>query len=346
MTSLFYRRGLKTLNSVFPFHAHRKRLLTIQQLQDLGSAAIDTVGLVTKPRMQMEDFPCDGKPQRISRKEPLYSLRYQGHSYRVYKGIGVNRSILFTPREFASYEAFNKYVKSVIGDRDYHLTRVDFAFYLRKKIFSVDFLFASFWAKGYSLHDFWTYENPLHAKLSKSRLSMFVIGKRIRRFKFYDCDAHNINKARPESKMVNGMINFEVQLREYLAIVGISKIEHLKKPDFKLILDGTEFYKPSTVAFKNTSAEALQKIWKEDGLQKFMGALFKRWRTYDKIIPKLALLGISDGTLKQAIIEMAEIEHSKWITGQCGPQRFGIQSVRYLMTKRPPLFGPRDSDDE
>jgi len=346
MTSKFWRKRVKQLKSVFPCTHFKRRLKTVENAHDLGVFALDKITVVVHQHVTEKD--CMGislgaiRDNDGGRQGFTHRFLYKSHEYQFFQDRGRNRCFHFNPRlGFTNFSSFTDYVQEVIGKREYHITRVDFAFYLKKTLFSVDFLFWSAWVSGIGIKDVRpkAYLNPIVGRLNRSRLQSLEIGHMPTAYCIYDCDAHNLNKNRAQSSEVNGMINMEVQHRTAaLRRLGICSLTDLKQINFMHVLEKIEFYEPSVAAIKNTKFESYKDTWMQKGLIHFARQAHQQTHDHDQLRSVLNPVQVGRQSLKHALAELSQREHDAFIKGNVNERRFGIKSVAYEYLRMPPLF--------
>lgn len=337
MTSKYLRNKYKIKESVFPPYPHLNRLKRVRDIREIGFFSIDRIAIVTSEFVKYEDWPGEYLGRIKLKHGLLHRFKLEDFEYQFFQGIGQNRRLMFNPRHFQGRKKLDSFVAKILQGRDYHITQVDFSYFLKKTYFSIDFLFWILWMKGGKVFGPIEYPSQMVSLINKSRYQRFDIGKSKKRNTNYDCDAHNIDKNREQCKMVNNSINMEISLRDVKTFekYNVKTLEDLYE-HFPIIevLTGIEFVDP-TIIEEDYLFHELKSNWERFGATRCMREYYSKSKIKDyKRIPQIKVQ-CNLKSLKNSLIELACIDFENFKKNNTRSGKNGIQRCAYLME---PMF--------
>lgn len=323
MTSVNLRKPQKL---TFPASSTSRRLSRIDKVEGLGLFSIDKVTIVLEVPWRDEDIlGTKSKPKAVISKKNgervgfIIFCHHKGHAFQIFRHRGQNRNLQFNPRHFRSLSEFIVFVNLIIDGRKYHISRVDFAWFLYKPLLSVVFLYWSVFFKGPKLSGKYDYKVEGLKLLQKGSFQGFSYGTGDYRGKAYDTDEFNTAFHRRSDRKIHGCINFEVSIGgDRLRKIGISKLADLERlTDFKFVLERIKFCKPQKNIFRKKKFKELEQIWREQGATEMCRSLYKKSGTknYNILREHLRPLKIQNMSFKKALLALAASDYEKFKNG-------------------------------
>ncbi len=318
-------------NPTFPYPTLKRKLSMISDSEEMGRFHLDKIGIALDKPWQIEDIPGEQLFFTKYKTGFCYHREFQGNSYEIFVGKGRNRTILVNPRHFESWKALDAFLERILRGRCYHITRVDFAFFANKDLFTVDFFVASLWKKNSKVFCLEQYKDPIHFKVNRARYVRYIVGNNKYRIHIYDTDVGG--PQRPPSKQISHSINLEVQFRtEYLRKLGVSQLVDFLRLDASQVFRDLSFIEPSRSALRDSKYSRYQVLWEDEGLIELKRALyFESGKHYSRVENLFNPLMVRNRSFSEALIALANEDLINFREGKSFKHRSKQEHIAYSM---------------